>query len=330
MLGKHDVIVETAGLKYSFEIRRNITIIQGDSATGKTTLIELLADYKRRGEGQGITVSSDVPVYVYTGDENNWKHDLEIVFGSLVFIDEDYSFIYTKEFAAYLPTTDNYYIFITRKPLYELPYSTNEIYGIRTSGKYHFPEQVYHEFYPLYPALQDTDRDTGTPAKKELLILVEDKEAGYQFFQSIAGNNRVISAEGNSGLYRKMIEADSTNGLLVIADGAAFGPYIEKLVKYSGISTHIALFFPESFEWMILKSGILRNTTVDEILSHPEDFIDSKEYISWERFFTALLRDTTNSDPVKKYDKGHLSAFYTGDNAKRILQIIPEEIRNLF
>ena len=72
MLGKHHVIVETAGLKYSFEIRRNITIIQGDSATGKTTLIELLADYKHRGEGQGITVSSDVPVYVYTGDGINW------------------------------------------------------------------------------------------------------------------------------------------------------------------------------------------------------------------------------------------------------------------
>ena len=82
MQGKHHVIAETTGLKYSFEIRRNITIIQGDSATGKTTLIELLADYKRLGPGQGITVSSDVPVYVYTGDNANWKHELEIVLPS--------------------------------------------------------------------------------------------------------------------------------------------------------------------------------------------------------------------------------------------------------
>ena len=108
MIGKHHVIVETSGLKYSFDIRRNITVIQGDSATGKTTLIELLAEYKRRGDGQGITVSSDVPCYVYTGDDRNWKYDLDIVKGSLVFVDEDYSFIFSEEFAEYLPTTDNY------------------------------------------------------------------------------------------------------------------------------------------------------------------------------------------------------------------------------
>ena len=46
MIGKYHVNIETAGLKYSFDIRRNITVIQGDSATGKTTLIEILADYK--------------------------------------------------------------------------------------------------------------------------------------------------------------------------------------------------------------------------------------------------------------------------------------------
>ena len=323
MHGKHHVIAETAGLKYSFEIRRNITIIQGDSATGKTTLIELLADYKRLGPGQGITISSDVPVYVYTGDNTNWKHELEIVSGSLVFIDEDYTFIFTREFAEYLPTTDNYYIFITRKPIYQLPYSTDEIYGIRTSGKYHFPEQVYHEFYPIYPTLLDAD------TKKELLILVEDKESGYQFFESIVGANRCISSEGNANLYRKMIEADTDSGLLVIADGAAFGPFIDKLVKYSSIHAHIALYFPESFEWMILKSGILRDTYIDEILSRPEDYIDGRDYVSWERFFTALLKDKTSDDPVRQYDKRKLSSFYTGENAKQILQVMPEEISSL-
>ncbi|MDO4337468.1 MAG: hypothetical protein Q4C91_05180 [Eubacteriales bacterium] len=27
-----------------------------------------------------------------------------------------------------------------------------EIYGIRTTGKFHFSEQIYHEFYPIYNA----------------------------------------------------------------------------------------------------------------------------------------------------------------------------------
>lgn len=40
MKGKHRVIVETESIKYEFDVRRNITVIQGDSATGKTTLID--------------------------------------------------------------------------------------------------------------------------------------------------------------------------------------------------------------------------------------------------------------------------------------------------
>lgn len=34
MKGKYRIIVENKKIKYDFEIRRNITIIKGDSATG--------------------------------------------------------------------------------------------------------------------------------------------------------------------------------------------------------------------------------------------------------------------------------------------------------
>lgn len=42
MKGKHRVIVQNNRLHYEFEIGRNITVILGDSATGKTTLINML------------------------------------------------------------------------------------------------------------------------------------------------------------------------------------------------------------------------------------------------------------------------------------------------
>ena len=61
MRGKHHVIVESDTLKYEFDIRRNITVIQGNSATGKTTLIELLSQFALRGKRSGIRVESDVP-----------------------------------------------------------------------------------------------------------------------------------------------------------------------------------------------------------------------------------------------------------------------------
>ena len=45
MTGSHHIVIESPRLKYEFTIKRNITIIQGDSATGKTTLIDLISSW---------------------------------------------------------------------------------------------------------------------------------------------------------------------------------------------------------------------------------------------------------------------------------------------
>lgn len=42
MKGKYSVFVQNNRLRYEFTISRNITVIRGDSATGKTTLLDLL------------------------------------------------------------------------------------------------------------------------------------------------------------------------------------------------------------------------------------------------------------------------------------------------
>lgn len=42
MKGKYHIVVQNNRLRYEMDIRRNITIIRGDSATGKTKLINLL------------------------------------------------------------------------------------------------------------------------------------------------------------------------------------------------------------------------------------------------------------------------------------------------
>ena len=50
MKGKHRIVVKNNRLHYELEIKRNITIIQGDSATGKTTLINMLRQAENLGE----------------------------------------------------------------------------------------------------------------------------------------------------------------------------------------------------------------------------------------------------------------------------------------
>ncbi len=327
MKGKHHIIIETDNLKYEFDIRRNITVIQGESATGKTTLVDLIAEYVRGGRGRGIRFSSDVPCGVYTGHEAHWKQELELLSGSIVFIDEDYRFMYTREFAEYLSTADQYFVLITRKALKSLPYSVKEIYGIRTVGKYHFPEQVYHEFYPIF---DNALLNGKAEAEAKLMLMIEDKRSGYQFFDKVLADTQVISSEGNASVYVKMIEAPDDHRLLVIADGAAFGAYVENVVKYAERKGNIGLYFPESFEWMILRSGVISDKEIAEILENPEDYIDSRQYSSWERFFTALLKEKTADDLYKKYEKEKLSDFYTSTkNSNMILQAMPEEIREL-
>ncbi len=68
--------------------------------------------------------------------------------------------------------------------------------------------------------------------------------------------------------------------ILVIVDGVAFGSEIEKLRR---LNNQIDLYLPESFEQMILKSGIMEENKIKEILNHPEEYIESKNILVGRR-----------------------------------------------
>ena len=67
MKGKHKVVIKNNRLHYEFEIKRNITIIKGDSATGKTTLINMIRQFTNLGIPVGIELVCDVPCRVLEG-----------------------------------------------------------------------------------------------------------------------------------------------------------------------------------------------------------------------------------------------------------------------
>lgn len=67
MNGSHLVkISRRRGTKYTFTIKRNITIVRGDSGTGKTTLFDMVADYMRTGEQSGVSLQCDCPCVALT------------------------------------------------------------------------------------------------------------------------------------------------------------------------------------------------------------------------------------------------------------------------
>lgn len=306
MRGKYRVVIQNKKIKYDFEIRRNITIIRGDSATGKTALVDMVREYYQNGEDSGIELHCSKTCIVLEG--RNWKTQLSMMKDSIVFIDEGNNFVSSKDFSSEIQDTDNYYVLVTRESLSALPYSVNEIYGIRNSGKYGYLKQTYNELYRIYGF-----HTVGEEVKPEQ-ILTEDSNSGFQFFEAVGAKNsiRCISANGKSNIFRKLLDQGNEK-VLVVADSAAFGSEIEKVMNVLKVKNNIALYLPESFEWIILQSGILKDSELDSILEAPFDFIESKEYFSWERYFTDLLIKKTG-DSYLKYTKQVLNPAYLQEN----------------
>lgn len=303
MKGSYRIIVQNAKIRYDFEIRRNITIIKGNSATGKTTLVEMIREYYEDGEESGISLSCEKECIVLSG--RDWGNVLAAKKDCIVFIDEGNRFVHTREFARTIQKTDNYYVIVTREGLVNLPYSVEEIYGIRESGKYASIKQVYNEFYRLYG--DNIAVSEIAPSK----IIVEDSNSGYEFFKGISTDKKysVVSANGKSNIFSQVLLNKSEDALLIVADGAAFGSEMDRMMKLIYGKKNIFLYLPESFEWLILNSGIIAGQEVEEILDAPQNYIECREYFSWERFFTALLIEKTEHSYLQ-YTKRRLNPVY--------------------
>lgn len=317
MIGKKNIKISNQKVSFNFYITRNITIIRGNSATGKTTLINMISDYEILGKQSGVKITSDKPCRVLTG--NDWQVRLDNIMDSIVFIDEGNKFIKSDEFARSIRSSNNYYVIITRESLHNLPYSVDEIYEMYSYRHSVKIGKVYNGLNKFYSNISMENYSiTNTD-----LIITEDSNSGYEFFLNIAQKNglKCISACGKSNIFNMLTTVKER--VIIIADGAAFGSEMERL--YSIQSTYpekITLYLPESFEWLILQSDVVRIKGIKEILDSPENHIESSIYFSWERFFTEFLSSNTKGTYMQ-YLKEKLSHFYLQEeNIKKILNTI--------
>ena len=123
-----------------------------------------------------------------------------------------------------------------------------------------------------------------------------------------------MSAGGKSNIY-SLLKKQSSEEICVIADGAAIGPEMNRLYKETLKKKNIHLYLPESFEWLILSSGLISDKDIKIMLEEPENYIDSAEYFSWERFFTKLLMERTEKTYLK-YSKSKLNSNYLHEKNK--------------
>lgn len=321
MKGSHRVIIEAKRVKYDFTLTRNITILTGDSASGKTVLIDYIRDYRRYGSESGVMVSCDRECR--TLDNEDWEMQLKRITNSIIFIDEGNRFVTSKEFAKLALESDNYFVLATREKMPMLPYSVQEIYGFRESGKYHEAKQKYNEMYHLYGEI------SAQSSIEPELVITEDSNSGYDFFAKLSEQKNVncISANGKSNIIKCLQDSEKMQGTrLIIVDGAAFGSEMKEVYEYLNTVGNVVLYAPESFEWLLLLSNTIPNANVTEILQEPENYIDSKKYASWERFFTALLIDMTKGDPVWSYSKKKISSVYVSSKVitavKKMMKLV--------
>lgn len=308
MKGMHHIVIQNKRIRFAFSIKRNITIIRGDSATGKTTLFSMIEEYGNLGKDSGVQIQCDKACVALSG--KYWQETLENIHDSIVFVDEDSKFLKTKDFAKRIRNSNNYYVLITRENLPALPYSVEEVYGIHCSGRYMDTRQVYNLFYKIY-----SETNPGKLLVKSLIT--EDSQAGFTFFSHVSEIRGICceSAGGKSnilGILQKRLLDKEQKETLVIADGAAFGPEMAHISQLLRENVNIKLYLPESFEWLLLYADILNKPFIRKRLEEAENYIESEKYFSWERYFTDLLMEETKDSPYP-YDKSNLKDFYLQD-----------------
>lgn len=278
---KYDILIQNKrDIQFKFTIRRKFTILRGNSATGKSTLFQMVSD-ANSSRFSGVTISCNAPIKALY--ETGYKYELENESGNIYIIDEDFGPLKSKEFAAIVSKSEDCFILITRESLPGIPYSYKEIYEIKTSGKYHSFENVYTE----YDKFHECDH-----------IVTEDEDAGLEYYQHLYGD-KVKSSFGNSNL-SKFGQPDT----LLIGDGCAIGAFIQDLLLTKSI-----LYLPESFEWKLLQNGMFQHIAdIKTLIEYPEKAVTT-DYTSIEKYSSKLLSDITRNTPAQ-YTKSKLNPCY--------------------
>lgn len=303
MKGIFNVEVYDSKESYSFTLYRKITVLCGDSGTGKSSLIRLIERVTDNKIRRNCKLTSSVDIITFS---NAWKSDSKYTLadrirsysGVIFIIDEKHLSSLDNDSAKAINKSDNYFLLITRDSIKSIAYSVDSIVELSTVGK-------NHTFIKSY--------DISLKSCKPTMIITEDSNSGYEFFSNMCyDKTKCISSNGNSNI-EKTISSNIEPGrmILVIVDSSAFGPFI-KSIDQIGLYYNFTIWFIESFEWLLLTSKMfIKDKEIANIIANPTEYIDTS-YISWEQYFTELIINKTRGTDAQ-YSKSKLSCCYKDD-----------------
>ena len=137
MKGKRIISVSSRKAVYHLELERKISVIKGNSGTGKSSLIRLISEYLEYGKQSGVKISADSSVsFAVLTNTSDWPEILSSVHDTILFIDEDVRYLYSESFQKQLWKADCYAVIVSRSGLFTaLPYSIFGIYELVTEKK---------------------------------------------------------------------------------------------------------------------------------------------------------------------------------------------------
>lgn len=245
---------------YDLELKSRYTIIQGLGGRGKTSMLDQNPRKYTLPDGVVLAVSQyTVNVFLKT----------EV---SVIIMDEYVSEDLSNTTVAAMELSDKKFILFCRDLPQNVHYSYKDVYYMHRSGKYYSLRRIYGDYLSLSP-------DTRS-------AICEDAKSGYEYWCSRLTNVR--TAYENSG-FKKSVELGDT----IIADGAAFGQYIEDYAD------DYKMFLPDSFEQLVCSAMFPMDVRVIDAYT----LWDPTVYKTLERYYAALL-NTLLSEKGLHYAKG--------------------------
>lgn len=265
-------------VKYTLTLNRRVSVIKGKSGIGKSHMVQILER------------SDDIHYYVcdrkiavvppnLQADIDSW---LCAYRGFVLFADENAAWAHTAEFADKARENGCWLVIISRSLTHiTARYSVRAVYTIHESGKYRWNVPYYSKSEALNPTLP---------------IYTEDSKSGFTFLSKIFKDT--VSIGGKDKFLRMGTLLYNHN---VVADGAAFGQILSKYqVEYTLGKINFVL--PESFEWLLLQSGIFEGIT-GKVEEPENNGANGSQYDTWENYFEDLLNKLMLENGAHGYSK---------------------------
>lgn len=301
-----NISIKSPNLNYKLQIENKLTIITGLSASGKTTLINLINEYN--SENNVAEVDSELPIYII--NSNIWENSELFKDKAFYFIDEDMEFLKTPKFFKNIINSSGYFIVVGRDPEIFINYSVDSIYELKLYNGVHKMVNKYNIKDLAYKYNQDSI----------IGVINEDSGSGFEFYKYIIPLNH-ISSMGNKGILKLLEGQDSK---IIILDRLGYGKWINTLINsIESNNYNTVLNLQNSFEYVILKSGVLGNNLDDFELVESELKLNN---INLEKIYFEMLIALSNKDKKTRYTKKYINPWYLDNTViNKIIDTVQED-----